>query len=79
MFVLNLERSCKETISIPIPITILTNACVFNSTFHRTDEEIQEMIEEADRDNDDQVSADEFMKVMKKRSGNPEISSDEED
>ena len=37
------------------------------------------MIEEADRDNDDQVSADEFMKVMKKRSGNPEISSDEED
>ncbi|CEP01202.1 EF-hand domain-containing protein [Plasmodiophora brassicae] len=45
-----------------------------------TDEEIQEMIDEADRDNDDQISPDEFYRVMKKRSGNPldEISSDED-
>eukprot|EP00474_Spongospora_subterranea_P010462 CRZ10920.1 hypothetical protein [Spongospora subterranea] len=45
-----------------------------------TDVEIQELIDEADRDNDDQISPDEFYRVMKKRSGNPidEISSDED-
>ncbi len=36
-----------------------------------TDEEIQEMIYEADRDNDGQISIDEFIRVMKKRSDNP--------
>jgi len=36
-----------------------------------TDEEIQEMIDEADRDQDGQISADEFYRVMRKRSGNP--------
>merc|ERR1719403_179587 len=44
------------------------------------DEEIQEMIDEADKDADGQVSMDEFWRVMKKRSGNAidEISSDED-
>uniref|UniRef100_A0A7S3UTQ6 EF-hand domain-containing protein n=1 Tax=Heterosigma akashiwo TaxID=2829 RepID=A0A7S3UTQ6_HETAK len=32
-----------------------------------TDEELQEMIEEADRDNDGVVNADEFYRVMRKR------------
>jgi len=36
-----------------------------------TDEEIQEMIYEADKDNDGQISLDEFIRVMKKRSDNP--------
>jgi len=36
-----------------------------------TDEEIQEMIYEADRDNDSRVSLEEFIRVMKKRSDNP--------
>ena len=33
-----------------------------------TDEELQEMIEEADRDGDGQVSEEEFMRMMKKTS-----------
>ncbi len=32
-----------------------------------TDDEIQEMIDEADRDQDGQINADEFYRVMKKR------------
>ncbi|OQR92542.1 caltractin [Achlya hypogyna] len=36
-----------------------------------TDEEMQEMIEEADRDGDGLINEDEFFRVMKKRSGNP--------
>jgi len=36
-----------------------------------TDEEIQEMIDEADRDHDGQINAEEFYRVMKKRSDNP--------
>jgi hypothetical protein len=38
------------------------------------------MIEEADRDHDDQISPEEFYRVMKKRTANPidEISSDED-
>lgn len=33
-----------------------------------TDDEIQEMIDEADRDNDGQINAEEFYRIMKKRS-----------
>lgn len=33
-----------------------------------TDEEIQEMIDEADRDGDGQVSEEEFVRIMKKTS-----------
>ena len=33
-----------------------------------TDEELQEMIEEADRDGDGQVSEEEFLRMMKKTS-----------
>lgn len=36
-----------------------------------TDEEMQEMIDEADRDGDGFINEDEFFRVMKKRSGNP--------
>lgn len=41
---------------------------------------MQEMIEEADRDNDGVVSAEEFFRVMKKRSANPldDLDSDED-
>ena len=31
-----------------------------------TDDEIQEMIEEADRDGDGEISEDEFMRIMRK-------------
>ncbi|CAK4464104.1 unnamed protein product [Aphanomyces euteiches] len=36
-----------------------------------TDEEMQEMIDEADRDGDGLINEEEFFRVMKKRSGNP--------
>jgi len=36
-----------------------------------TDTDIQEMIDEADRDNDGKISQDEFFRIMKKRSDNP--------
>lgn len=36
-----------------------------------TDEELQEMIEEADRDGDGLISPEEFYRVMRKRGGNP--------
>merc|ERR1719433_1666304 len=36
-----------------------------------TDEELQEMIEEADRDGDGLINPDEFYRVMRKRGGNP--------
>ena len=45
------------------------------------DDELQEMIEEADRDGDGAVSKDDFYKMMKGRSGDPldQISSDDDD
>merc|ERR1719321_1795889 len=36
-----------------------------------TDEELQEMIEEADRDGDGLINPDEFYRVMRKRGNNP--------
>lgn len=36
-----------------------------------TDDELQEMLDEADRDNDGKVSASEFLRVMKQPSPNP--------
>jgi centrin-1 len=36
-----------------------------------TDEELQEMIDEADRDGDGVINEDEFYRVMKKRGTNP--------
>jgi len=36
-----------------------------------TDDEIQEMIDEADRDQDGKINAEEFFRVMKKRGDNP--------
>jgi Ca2+-binding EF-hand superfamily protein len=36
-----------------------------------SEEELQEMIEEADRDKDGQLSFDEFYRVMRKRGDNP--------
>eukprot|EP01083_Nonionella_stella_P034740 94990_1 len=46
-----------------------------------TDEEIQEMVDEADRAGNGQVTADDFYRIMKKRSGNPldELTSDSEE
>mmetsp|Transcript_10400 Transcript_10400/g.25444 ORF Transcript_10400/g.25444 Transcript_10400/m.25444 type:complete len:194 (-) Transcript_10400:278-859(-) len=45
-----------------------------------SEQDLQEMIEEADRDQDGQISPDEFYRVMKKRSNNPldDWSDDEE-
>merc|ERR1712129_107031 len=45
------------------------------------DEELKEMIEEADKDGDGVVSPEDFWYMMKKRTGDPldEISSDEDD
>ena len=46
-----------------------------------TDEELQEMIEEADRNGDGMIDEDEFFRVMKKRGDNPldDLSSDDDD
>ena len=46
-----------------------------------TDEELQEMIDEADRDGDGMINEDEFFRVMKKRGDNPldDLSSDDDD
>ena len=46
-----------------------------------TDEELQEMIDEADRDGDGMINEDEFFRVMKKRGENPldDLSSDDDD
>ena len=46
-----------------------------------TDEELQEMIDEADRDGDGLISQDEFFRVMKKRGDNPldDLDSDDDD
>jgi len=38
---------------------------------HLTDDELQEMIEEADRDGDGLINPDEFYRVMRLRGGNP--------
>ena len=45
-----------------------------------TDEELQEMIDEADRDGDGMINEDEFFRVMKKRGDNPldDLSSDDD-
>mmetsp|Transcript_45946 Transcript_45946/g.73586 ORF Transcript_45946/g.73586 Transcript_45946/m.73586 type:complete len:204 (-) Transcript_45946:126-737(-) len=45
------------------------------------DEELKEMLEEADKDGDGVVSSDDFWHMMKKRTGDPldEISSDDDD
>ena len=45
-----------------------------------TDQEMQEMIDEADRDGDGLINEEEFCRVMKKRSGNPldDLDSDED-
>ncbi len=37
-------------------------------SFINTDEELQEMIDEADRDGDGEISEDEFLRIMKKTS-----------
>mmetsp|Transcript_25 Transcript_25/g.23 ORF Transcript_25/g.23 Transcript_25/m.23 type:complete len:178 (-) Transcript_25:39-572(-) len=46
-----------------------------------TDDELQEMIDEADRDGDNAINEEEFYRVMKKRGDNPldDLSSDEDD
>ena len=46
-----------------------------------TDDELQEMIDEADRDGDNAINEDEFFRVMKKRGDNPldDLSSDEDE
>jgi Ca2+-binding EF-hand superfamily protein len=40
----------------------------FNVGENMTDEELQEMIDEADRDGDGEISEDEFLRIMKKTS-----------
>jgi centrin-1 len=35
---------------------------------YETDEELQEMIDEADRDGDGEINEDEFLRIMKKTS-----------
>lgn len=46
-----------------------------------TDEEMQEMIDEADRSGNGRVGPEDFYRIMKKRSGNPldELTSDEDE
>ena len=46
-----------------------------------SDEELQEMIDEADRDGDGMINEDEFFRVMKKRGDNPldDLTSDDDD
>ena len=46
-----------------------------------TDEELQEMIDEADRDGDGLINEDEFFRVMKKRGDNPldDLDSDDDE
>lgn len=46
-----------------------------------TDEELQEMVDEADRDGDGVINEEEFYRVMKKRGDNPldDLSSDEDE
>ncbi|KAH8097155.1 Ca2-binding protein [Aureococcus anophagefferens] len=44
-----------------------------------TDEELQEMIDEADRDGDGMINEDEFFRVMKKRGDNPPTTSSDDD
>lgn len=75
----NWERNCNYCCR-HITFIYLYILYIYIFLLRRTDEEIQEMIEEADRDNDDQISPDEFLRIMKKRSGNPidELSSDED-
>lgn len=50
------------------------------ATAHSTAEEVQEMIDEADRDNDGKINQREFLRIMKKRGDNPldDLSSDED-
>lgn len=46
---------------------------------HMTDDEIQEMIDEADRDGDGEIGEDEFYRVMKHKGSNPLDISDSDD
>ena len=47
---------------------------------HSTAEEIQEMIDEADRDGDGKVNLKDFLRIMRKRGENPmdDLSSDDD-
>ena len=56
-------------------------ACLLQLGENMTDEELQEMIDEADRDGDGMINEDEFFRVMKKRGENPldDLSSDDDD
>lgn len=42
-------------------------SCIAHLCVNRSDEEIQEMIDEADRDSDGKINFEEFLRVMKKR------------
>lgn len=54
------------------PLSLSARALLWSSfLICSTDDEIQEMIDEADRDNDGKINAEEFFRVMKKRGDNP--------
>jgi Ca2+-binding EF-hand superfamily protein len=61
----NLQFSLVTTLLTPRSISLL-RICD-----NRGDDEIQEMIDEADRDNDGKINSQEFLRVMKKRGDNP--------
>lgn len=60
---------CRSFLTL---VLVSDDACsLFFLSFFSTDDEIQEMIDEADRDNDGKINAEEFFRVMKKRGENP--------
>lgn len=64
----SIHRGANEFASCKCVRSALTVALLFPSACVSTDDEIQEMIDEADRDNDGKINAEEFFRVMKKRS-----------
>ena len=59
----------KQELNGPVPLSLLEytgNLMDLDLVLNMTDDEITEMIEEADRDGDGEISEDEFMRIMRK-------------
>jgi len=61
----NLKRVAKE---LGVTVLIAPHRLLPFAGENMTDEELQEMIEEADRDGDGEINEDEFLRIMKKTS-----------